>query len=241
LAGVSWLAVVLLAVVVLLGALVQSVVGLGLGLLVAPVTAMVHPAWVPVLPLLLALLVSGLMLRGEWGHVDWRAIAWMLPARIPGTVLGVWLVLRFTEPQLAIAIGVMVLMGVLVTVRTVHVPTTPFTMITAGVAAGAAGTATSVGGPPVALLLQHREAGEMRSTMSVFFFVGVLLSLGGLLFAGEVSGATSRVALALAPMVLVGFAIGSRLRGRLPQARLRTAVLITCSLAASALLVRALT
>ncbi len=239
-AGVSWPALALLAAVVLLGALVQSVVGLGLGLLVAPVTAMVHPAWVPVLPLMLAMLVSALMLRGEWGRIDWRAVGWMLPARIPGTAIGVWLVVRFTEPQLSIAIGVMVLMGVLVTVRTTHVRVTPITMVAAGVAAGAAGTATSVGGPPIALLLQHREAGEMRSTMSVFFFVGVILSLGGLLLAGEVSGATVRVATILAPLVLVGFWIGSRVRGRMPQERLRTAVLITCALAALALLMRVL-
>lgn len=233
-------ALALIGVAVLLGALVQSVVGIGLGLLVAPVTAMIHPAWVPVLPLLLAMLVSGVMLRGEWRRIDWRVLAWMLPARVPGTVLGVWLVVHFTEPQLAIAIGLMVLLGVLVSVRTADVPVTPVTMMLAGVASGAAGTATSVGGPPVAMLLQHREAPQMRATMSVFFFVGVLLSLAGLLIAGEVAASTARTALVLAPLVLIGFWLGTRVRDRLPQHRLRIAVLATCSAAAAALLVRAL-
>ena len=59
LGGTSVLLMVVLAAVVLLGALVQSVVGLGLGLLVAPMAAIVHPEWVPVLPLWLALLVCG--------------------------------------------------------------------------------------------------------------------------------------------------------------------------------------
>ena len=230
----------LIGLAVLLGALVQSVVGIGLGLLVAPVTAMIHPAWVPVLPLLLAMLVSGVMLRGEWRRIEWRVLAWMLPARVPGTVVGVWLVVHFTEPQLAVAIAVMVLVGVLVSVRTAHVPVNPVTMVLAGLASGAAGTATSVGGPPVALLLQNREAAQMRSTMAVFFFAGVLLSLAGLLIAGEVAASTARAASVLAPLVVVGFWLGTRVRDRLPQHRLRIAVLATCSVAATALVVRAL-
>lgn len=223
----------------LVGAFVQSVVGLGLGLLVAPVTAIIHPGWVPVLPLLLAMLVSGVMVRGEWRQIDWRSLAWMVPARIPGTAIGVWLVLRFTESQLAVAIAVMVLLGVLVSLRTAHVPVTPATLVTAGVTAGATGTATSVGGPPIALLLQHRDAGEMRSTMAVFFFVGVLMSLAGLLVVGEVGAPAARAALWLAPLVVIGFWLGSAIRDRLPQARVRLAVLATCSGAAIALLFRA--
>lgn len=240
LGGTSVLLMGVLAGAVLVGALVQSVVGLGLGLLVAPVTAIVHPAWVPVLPLWLALLVAGVMLRGEWHRIDWRVLGWMLPSRIPGTVIGVWLVVHFTEPQLEIAIAVMVLVGVLVSVRTTMVPVNPVTMVVAGVTAGATGTATSVGGPPIALLLQHREAAQMRSTLSVFFFIGIIFSLVGLACAGEVSGEASKVALLLAPMVVGGFWIGSRIRDRLPQERLRAAVLATCAVAAFALLLRAI-
>ncbi len=114
-------------------------------------------------------------------------------------------------------------------------------MLAAGVTSGATGTATSVGGPPIALLLQHRQAAEMRSTMSVFFFVGAIISLVGLATAGEVSAEASRVALLMAPLVFVGFWIGSRIRGRLPQERLRAAVLLTCVVAALALLLRAVT
>ena len=239
LGGTSVLLLVVLAAAVLLGALVQSVVGLGLGLLVAPMAAIVNTAWVPVLPLWLALLVAAVMMRGEWRRIDWRVLAWMVPARIPGTVIGVWLVVHFTEPQLEIAIAVMVLVGVLVSVRTTDVPINPATMLAAGVTSGATGTATSVGGPPIALLLQHREAAQMRSTMSVFFFVGAIISLIGLAFAGEVSAEASTVALLLAPFVVGGFWIGSRIRDRLPQERLRGAVLATCVVAALALMFRA--
>ena len=93
-AGLSWDVVRCSAPCACVGAFVQSVVGLGLGLLVAPVVALVAPSLVPALPLWLALMISGSMLLGERRHVDWRALAWALPARVPGTVVGAWLVVH---------------------------------------------------------------------------------------------------------------------------------------------------
>ena len=77
----SWQVVLLIGLVAIVGAYVQAVVGLGLGMLTAPVVALVAPSFVPVLPLWLALLISGLNLLGEHEHVDWRSTAWSLPAR----------------------------------------------------------------------------------------------------------------------------------------------------------------
>src|SRR3982751_3975283 len=139
----------------MMGAYVQAVVGLGLGLLTAPVVALVSPSLVPVLPLWLALLVAGLNLLDEHEHVDWRSTAWSLPARVPGTVVGAWLVASFTEKQIGVALAVIVLLAVALTVRTVEVPVNPASLAAAGLVAGATGTATSVGGPPIALLYQR--------------------------------------------------------------------------------------
>ena len=58
----GWPLVVLIGLVVMVGAYVQAVVGLGIGLLSAPVIALVDPSLVPELPLWLALLISGLNL-----------------------------------------------------------------------------------------------------------------------------------------------------------------------------------
>lgn len=239
-AGQPWDVVVLIGLVAFVGAVVQSVVGLGLGLLTAPVAALVAPSLVPALPLWLALTISGSMLLGERRHVEWRSLAWALPARVPGTVLGAWLVVRFTEHQIAVAVAVMVLAAVAVSWRAVHVPVTPATLLTAGVAAGAAGTATSIGGPPIALLFQRQAPEVVRSTLSVFFFVGVLLSLAGLGLSGSLTSASWHLALLYAPLVLLGLVVGSVVRGRVPRERFRAAVLVVCAVSALALLVRSL-
>lgn len=236
----AWPVLLLIGLVVTLGSYVQAVVGLGLGLLSAPVIALVEPSLVPVLTLWLALLIAGLNLLDEHEHVDWRSTAWSLPLRVPGTVVGAWLVASFTENQIGVALAVMVLLAVALTVRTVDVPLTPATLMTAGFVAGATGTATSVGGPPIALLYQHGDPKVVRATMSVFFFVGVMLSLAGLALSGSLDRTPSLLALALSPGVVVGYVVGRRSRSWVDGELFRRAVLVVCTVSALALLVRSL-
>lgn len=237
-AGLSVQLVVLIGVVAVAGAFVQAVVGLGIGLVSAPVIALVAPSLVPVLPLWLALLVSGLMVAGERLHVDWSAIAWALPARIPGTVVGAWLVSRFSEAQLGVALAVMVLLAVAITIRAAVIPVNPATLVTAGFFAGASGTATSIGGPPIALLFQRQAPEVVRATLSVFFFVGVIFSIGGLAIGGSLDGDAAELALVLAPGVVLGFLLGRAARNRVPRGVFRAGVLVVCAASALALLIR---
>jgi uncharacterized protein len=237
LTDLSWQVVLVIGLVVTLGAYVQAVVGLGLGLLSAPVVALVAPPMVPVLTLWLALLISGLNLVDEHEHVDWRSTAWSLPARIPGTVLGAWLVASFTEEQIGVALAVMVLLAVALSVHTVEVPLNPATLATAGFVAGATGTATSIGGPPIALLYQRGHPEVVRATLSVFFFVGVILSLGGLAISGSLDREPSLLALAMSPLVVLGYVVGRRTRGLVDGDAFRWGVLVVCTVSAVVLLV----
>jgi uncharacterized membrane protein YfcA len=239
-AGVPIEVVLLIGVVVALGAFVQTVIGLGVSLVSAPVIALAAPSLVPVLPLWLALLATGLMVAGERLHVDWSAITWALPARIPGTAVGVWLVTRFTEAQIGVALAVMVLVAVAITIRAVVIPVNPATLATAGFVAGASGTATSIGGPPIALLFQRHAPEVVRATLAVFFFVGVIFSIGGLAVSGSLDASASKVALVVAPCVVVGFLVGRAVRTRIRGAAFRVGVLVICAASALALLVRSL-
>ncbi len=232
--------ILVIALAVFVGAFVQAVVGLGVGLLAAPVVAAFEPDLMPVLPLFFGLLVSGLALRGEWHAVNWPAIGWSLPARIPGTAIGVWLVVVFTSRQIAVAVGVMVLVAVVLSLRTVSVPITRGALVAAGFTSGVTGTATSIGGPPIALLFQHRPPAEVRATLSVFFFVGVLLGLGGLVIAGEVAWVSVQVAALTAPVLLAGVWCGWRVRDRVPREQFRNVVLAVCAVSAVGLLAKSL-
>lgn len=232
--------IVLIGLAVLIGAFVQAVVGLGVGLVTAPLVAALEPTLMPSLPLWFGLVVAGSALLGERHDVDWRALAWALPARIPGTVLGVWLVLVFSVTQLGIAVAVMVLMAVALSLLAVKVPVNRVSLVLAGFTAGTTGTATSIGGPPIALLFQRRRPAEVRSTLAVFFFVGVVMSMIGLLVTAALPAESLLVAVAVSPAMAVGIWAGMRYRERLAGERFRLAVLMVCAVAALLLLVKSL-
>ena len=50
-------------------------------------------------------------------------------------------------------------------------------MVLAGAASGVMGTATAIGGPPMALVWQRNSGARLRGTMSGFFLVGSAMSL----------------------------------------------------------------
>jgi len=151
-----------LAVTVLVGAAVQGLVGLGVGLVAAPVTTLLAPELMPGLLLWLSAVMPLVTLVREHDAIDWRGLGWSVPARVPGTVVGVALVAWFSERELGVAVGLMVLVAVVLTVKTVRLPVNRTTLLSAGFVSGATGTATSIGGPPLALLYQHRDPRQVR-------------------------------------------------------------------------------
>ena len=238
--GVDGGVVALVAVVLVAGATVQGLVGLGLGLVAAPVVTILDPSLMPELMLVLAALLPLLTLIRSHDEIDWRGLAWVLSARVPGTAVGVMLLALFTERHLGIAVALMVLLGVALTIRAVEVPVRPATLVVAGIVSGAAGTATSIGGPPVALLYQHRSPDQIRSTLAVLFTVGAAMSLTGIWIGGHFEVRLLLLALLLTPCLALGAWAGGRLQGVFPDHRIRYAVLAVCAASAIALLVRSL-
>lgn len=238
--GVPVWALIVIALALFVGAVVQGLVGLGLGLVGAPIAVLVAPELMPGLLLSTAAVLPLLQLAGNREQIDWRGLAWALPARIPGTVLGVWLVSLFTDQQLGVAVGVMVLVAVLLTWHTVTVPITGASLIGAGLLSGVAGTATSIGGPPIAILYQHRSPVQIRSTLAVYFVAGALLSLTGLALSGQLEAREIWLAGLFLPVLLAGLWVSRRVGRRTDPGKIRGVILLVCAASALTLLVRSL-
>jgi hypothetical protein len=131
--------------------------------------------------------------------------------------------------------------SVLLTARALVVPVNRGTLVAAGLVSGVTGTATSIGGPPMALLLQHRPPHQIRSTLGVYFLLGAALSLTGLGLAGDLEGSTFVLAMLMAPCLLVGFGLSRVLNRWLPRRHVRGGVLTVCAGSALVLLVRSVT
>ncbi len=238
--GVPLPAFALLAAAVLVGACVQGAVGLGIGLIAAPVAALTTPSLLPGLLILLAAVFPLSTLAHEWRHADWHGLVWAVPARVPGTVLGVLVVSAVSEQVLGLLVGLVVLAAVAVTARSTRVAISPWTLSVAGVTSGVTGTATSIGGPPIALLYQQSAGPRLRATLAVYFTIGASMSLVGLGLGGQLTGEELRAAVLLLPVLALGAAVAAPLRRHLDVGRTQAAVLAVCSASAVLLLGRAL-
>ena len=229
-----------IALAIFLGSAAQSVVGLGIGLFSAPVMALLEPWTMPGSLIMLALVLPAVTLIHDHDDIDWAGLTWSLPSRVVGTGIGVWVVAVFSHRQLGVAVGLVVLFMVLITWRVVEVPINRRTLGAAGFISGITGTATSIGGPPYALLYQHRPAQQIRTTMAVYFLVGAGLSLVGLSVVGDLTLAQLRVAAELFPALLAGVAVGALSRRHLPARHVRPALLVVSAVSALVLVVRSL-
>ncbi len=233
------MALLLAGLVVAVGALVQGTVGFGLALVAAPLLAILDPALVPVPLLLITAAHALLTLRREHADTDWRGVGWALVGRLPGIGLGVLAVATLPDRAFLAAVGVTVLVCAALSVTSWRPRPTVPALLVAGVVSGAGGTASSIGGPPVALLYATDRGPRVRSTLAAYFTAGTLLSIGALALAGQVTGdALLAGALLLVPMA-VGFALSGPARGLLDRGWTRPAVVGLAAAGAVALLVRA--
>lgn len=217
---------------VVIGSAVQGTVGFGANLVVVPVLALLQPAALPATPMLLVVPLAVAMVRREPHGVDRRAVGLLMLGRVPGTVVGAVIVARVAVDTLSVLGGVGVLLAVVTSTLTTAVPVTTATILTAGLVSGALGTATSVGGPPVALLYQHQQGAVLRATLAAMFAFGAALSLAALLVAGVIEPWHFALAAALLPGTLLGVAASGPLSRRVDAGWVRPAVLGFAAVAA---------
>jgi uncharacterized protein len=166
-------------------------------------------------------------------------LQWMLVGAIPGTAGGLVIVGQVDAAGLAILVGAVTLVGVAMSVLSPPVAVRPSTSATAGLLSNLFGTASSVGGPPVALLFQHRPGRVARPTLSAFFAVSASLSLVGYLATGTVTLDQLRFTLMLAPFGVGGFWLSRHLHGLVDAGWLRPAVLSLSAVAGLTAILRA--
>lgn len=229
---------VLLNVVVLLGALLQVSIGFGLGMIAAPVLAVVEPSLVPVVNLLLAVGLTAAVLTQDRAHLDLRGTGWALIGRVPGTLAGAALVAFLPARSLAFLVVAMVVFGVAATAWGFRPRPTRRAVVVAGAMSGLMGTATSIGGPPMAMVWAQFAGPRLRSTMGAFFLVGSAMSLVALTVSGSVDLHNLRYALYLAPAAALGLVLARPIGKRLDVRRTRIAAMTVALVGAAILCVR---
>ena len=233
-------ALVGLAVASALGGLIQGAIGFGFALVAVPTLALIEPDAIPVTVMLMAVPMTIVMALRERAHVDVGGFATIMVGRVIGIVGGVILLEAVSEDGLTVLVGSMILLGVGLSVGGLDIEPTRWVNVGAGVLSGVMGTTSAIGGPALAVVYQNRPGPELRSTLALSYLAGIVLAIGALAAVGRVEWWHVRLALTLAPALLLGVWASFRLAPVLDRGWLRPAVLAFAAVSGIVIVIRGL-
>lgn len=207
-------------------AFVQGAIGIGFALIVAPVLGFVRPDLLPVCLLVLMLPLNFYVAWRERRAIDRTGVGWITAGRLVGTLGGLWILTALSAASLNLLIGAATMAAALAALVAPSFTPQVGSCLAAGLVTGVTETATGVGGPPLALLYQHRPAANLRATIAVCFFVGELVSLALLAAAGRLALEQILLAALFLPAVAAGSLASRVVHRRLDGGLLRIGVLL---------------
>ena len=225
---------------VLLASALQSSIGFGIGLLAAPIVALIEPGLIPGTLIMIAMVVTLIVVIREREDIDLHGTGWALVGRVPGTIAGALLLAMLPHRALAILLAGVVLVGIALTSLGWIPAQRRRNVVLAGAASGVMGTATAIGGPPMALVWQRNSGARLRGTMSGFFLVGSAMSLCALAATGAIHSRTMWGFAVFIPAAVLGYLISRPMNKLLDPKRLRWLAIGVSTLGAVVLIGREL-
>lgn len=216
--------------IVLLGAFLQRVSGMGLALLSAPILSLLMGPVVGVLVVnLLAFFNAAIASVTVRAWIDWKKFSLIASVLVVGAVPGAYLVGLASPAVLQVLVGSLLLVALVLVIygqRWIPPIGGPSAAVASGIAAGFMNTTAGVAGPAVTVYAVA-SAWEQRSfaaTLQPIFMVAGLISLVAKLVLG--AGTISDTNVWVWPVGILGMLLGNwlglRLADRIPRSRART-------------------
>ena len=218
-------------VAVFFGAVVQGTIGFGLAIVAAPVLYLVTPELVPGSIILMAMLIGSLTAKQNIHALHVPDLKSAIMGRIPGSLLGAVLLSVASQRTMGMFMGGSVLFAVVASLSPYKVQANGRTLFSAGVLSGIMGTASSIGGPPMALVMQNQSGERIRANLSAYFVVSAVISLSILTYADLFGWLQLKYGLMFVPCVVAGNMTARKLVPYVDQAMIRKALLVLCSIA----------
>ncbi|WP_417877778.1 sulfite exporter TauE/SafE family protein [Vibrio sp.] len=213
---------------IFLGSYVQTAIGFGLAIVAAPLLIIWSPEYVPAPICLVALFISLMNAMKHRSSVEIGGLKMALIGRIPGSIAGGVMLFFVSTEALTLWIGILVLFAVIVSVLPFRIEPTPGRMTFAGFFSGLFGTSSAIGGPPMALLLQHQEANQLRGNLSAFFVFSSIISLIVQIPAGFFTWNHLLITIPLLPAAALGYWLAIKTTQSLPKEKIRIGALTLC-------------
>lgn len=224
----------------------------GLGSVAVALLAFVLPTKESTAAALLLLITGDIVAVLRYrSNADWGLLRGLLPAVVPGLLLGAVFIWAVDDLTLRRSIGVLLMISVLVQLLSKlrdradepvgdgsHRPPRALT-IGAGVAAGFTTMAANAAGPVTAVYLQLSRVNKMRflGTSAWFYFIVNVAKTPLSATLGLFTRQVLSTVVVLIPVVLIGTLIGVRVIGRVQQRAFDLLTLLTSVVAAGALVI----
>jgi hypothetical protein len=238
LSAVDWPVFAIAFLVVIAAAAAQSAIGIGFGIVAAPILAVVDPVLVPGAVLVLAVLTSLIVAVRDRANFSLGNLGYALAGRILFSVLGGLTASLLSPEAFLLVFGALILAAVGLSLTGLRVAPTRRNLFLAGCASGYMGTITSVGTPPMAIVYQYAPGAEVRANMSAFLTVGGFISILSLAGFGAFGIGDLLLSLKLIPAMLIGYWLSPFLQRYTDRGWMRPAMLGLCMAAAALLLAR---
>jgi uncharacterized membrane protein YfcA len=235
-----WVLVAAFAIVVVASVL-QSGLGMGFGLLAAPLLVLIEPELAPVPTLWIGFITSCYGAWAERRGVVWSEVGVGLIGRVAGIALALAVLDSIGNGAgFSLVFGLMVGLAVVLSLGRWQLPFNRGTLVGMATVSGLMATITSVGAPPMAMIYQSRGSAVARPTLAAFFAIGVGLSLIALHTTGHAGWKDVWLAALMVPPMILGTLVGGRVQHRFDR-RYRAVLLGISGMAALMLIVRGLT
>ncbi len=219
---VEWLAA---TAVLIIGTVIQGSVGFGVALFGAPILFWIDPVLVPGPMLVVGMAAPLLILARERRALDTGGIQWAIPGQLAGSAMAGAVLAQVDEARLSLLFGILVLVAVALSLVAGSPRPTGPKLLGGGLLSGFMATATSIGGPPLALAYQGVHGARLRASLSAVFVVGGVAALGALAWIGRFGVAELLLGLSLLPGIVIGFWISGYTARALDKRWLRGAIL----------------
>jgi uncharacterized membrane protein YfcA len=233
---VDWTVFAIAFAVVIVAAVAQSSIGIGFGIVSAPILAVLDPTLVPGPVLLLAGSTSLLVVLRDRADLRLGHLGWALGGRVLFSLLGALTASLLSPDLFLLVFGGLILLAVALSLSGMRVQPNRRTLFVAGCASGFMGTITSVGTPPMAIVYQYAPGAEVRANMSAFLVAGAAISIASLALFGEFGVADLLLALKLAPAMVLGYWLSGPVKRATDAGLMRPAMLALCIAAAGLLI-----
>lgn len=216
---------VLIGLTLLLGALLQGVAGFGAALVASPLIMLLRP---DLIPGAMAFCMVPLVVVMAWRfgrHADLKLVAWAILGWIPAWPVAVLALTTLPPRETGLLFGVLVLVAVGLSSLGLHASERPRNALLAGSAACFMSLTTTIGGPPMALLMQHSPGPRLVGTLNVYFLFSANIALYTYWSHGLFGWTQFRHGAWMIPCVLAGFFLSGPVARWLPRHITRVAVL----------------